>query len=648
MRKLIINGTVADLPKGEVIALSKEINSLWDFKDKRSNLSNTITLPYSQANNIIFGNAKDATITDTAFRNFYSVVYIQDYVQVISTGKAKLTKAGINGYEIVISWGNVELADILADKTLQDLDLSDLNHVWNDANVRALYVPTAPIYDCVYPFYNPSTEEADLFNAGTVADPMFSSWFIPFVQLRRLILQIAADNNLEFVGGIENVDNSVYVPVANNDFRPEYNIKVSFLQRDITGTPDGINIFNLPMIYDNIISDESGLISPSTGYYQCAESAAYYCNISLMLMLKFSKIDFSQNVKFDIYNVFYFEKSSDAGITWSLINTIITDTISVDESNEYKYSPLNTSLLINLSTNDLFRIRVENYLTLVSNINAVLFYHTPETEYSITSDKMTFGNTWNIARNMPDIKQIDILKYACVLGGFIFEKKENSNYIYFYKYDDIITSTDVQDLSDYMERYEINDFHAPLAQSNRLKYSNDETVKETLGDGFLLIDDDTLERTQDLYEAPFGASAIETFTTPAADSLLIARIPLLNQDLSWVKLSPRILSLQVESINCYYRNLSNTNLVASKFVAKFTASDLIFTNILNKAYQAYSETVNDYKDVSVWCDLSTARFYDLDLSRPAYFKQLGAKFIIQKVKDFVKGAMTELQLIKIK
>lgn len=644
MRKLIINGSVADLPKGEVIALSKEINSLWDFKDKRSNLSNTITLPYSQANNIIFGNAKDATITDTAFRNFYSVVYIQDYVQVISTGKAKLTKAGADGYEIVISWGNVELADILADKTLQDLDLSDLNHVWNDANVRALYVPTAPIYDCLYPFYNPSTEEADLFNAGTVADPMFSSWFIPFVQLRRLILQIATDNNLEFVGGIENVDNSVYVPVANNDFNPDYNVEASFEDRDISGTPD----YTVPPLtnttvffnFDKVIKDAYNLMA--TGVYQSPETASYVFELKPVL---FFRVVCPGLPTFQYQYLIEWEYSA-TGATWVVVGSYQSALISSSDVFTLEVEMEGTSFKYNVPVGGFIRYTITIYVP--TNFITLQVYHTSKTLFTANGDKMTFGNTWNIARNMPDIKQIDLLKYACVLGGFIFEKKENSNYIYFYKYDDIITSTDAQDLSEFMERYEINDFHAPLAQSNRLKYSNDETVKETLGDGFLLIEDDTLERTKDLYEAPFGSSAIETFTTPAADSLLIARIPLLNQDLSWVKISPRILSLQVESINCYYRNLSNTNLVASKFVAKFTASDLIFTNILNKAYQAYSETVNDYKDVSVWCDLSTARFYDLDLSRPAYFKQLGAKFIIQKVKDFVKGAMTELQLIKIK
>lgn len=650
MRKLIIDGHIADLPTGELIALTKETNSLWDIKDKRSNLSNTIILPYSQTNNIIFNNAKDPTVTDTTFRNFHDVIYVQDFVEIISTGKLKLVKAGVDGYEVVILWGNVELTDILGTKTLQDLDLADLNHIWNDENVRALYVPTAPIFECVYPFYNPSSVEADFFNAGTLADPELSMWFIPFVQLNRLIRQIAIDNNLQFVGGIENVDNYAYIPVATNEFNPDYNVEASFLQRDITGTPDFIigigNWLDLVAILpDNIITDLTGVFTG--GIFKSPETATYIFNLNLKIFCGFSKEYYENNAEFSLDCTIWGQTSND-GINWVTVFTKVFDQIIVDELNSYDLDLSGINFQYSIPVNTYFRFYSEFYGGNISNTNGILFYHTPQTTYTITADKMTFGNTWNIARNLPDIKQIDLLKYACTLGGYIFEKKENINEIHFHKYDDIITSTDVQDLSDYLDHYEINDFHAQLSQSNRLKYTNDETVKETLGDGFIIVEDDTLEKLQTIYEAPFGATEMQSFTTPTPSTIQIAHIPLLNDDLTWIKLSPRIVHCRAITLNVYYRHLSVSNLVQTKFVAQFTAADLVFSNVINKSYQAYSETVNDYKDISAWVYLTAARFYDLDLSRPAFFKQLGAKFIIQKVKDFVKGKITELQLIKIK
>lgn len=650
MRKLIINGTIADLSEGSIIALSKEINDMWDFKDKRANLTNTFTLPFSATNNLIFKNANIVNITDTTIRNYYECYFIQDFVQIISYGKGKLISA-TNGYEFTITWGNIDLSETLGTKTLQDLELSDLNHIWNHTNVIALFCPApAPNWEVLYSLYNPSGVNFDMFAKGTTPDPFFSQNFIPMVQMRRLINQIAIDNGLTFTGGIENTNTMAYVPVQFNDFNPDYNVEASFVQRNVTGTPDfTIGIGNwldfVQITPDDIKLDKTGVMA--LGVFKSPETASYIFNLDLKYYLTFSKTYYQNNAKFSLDCKIYYQTSND-NINWTTVYTRVYDQIIVDELKFYNLNLSENNIRQSIPANTYFRFYAEIYGGGIDNINAVLFYNTPETVFSINTDKMVFGNTWNIARNLPLIKQIDLLKYACVLGGWIFSKTDNTNEIVFKRFSDICNNIqDAQDLSDYMESFTIENLHTELSQLNRLKYDNDETVKETTGEGLLLIADDTLNKEQDIYTAPFGASGMESYILPSGASIQVAKFPYLRDDLTWDKINPRIFNLQLETLNVYFRALSTTTLVQSKFVARFSASDLSFSNSLVKNYGNYIDIVNDFKLINGKFYMTAARFNDIDLLKPVFIKQLGSHFYIQKVKDFVLGQLCEILLIKI-
>jgi len=648
MRKLIVGGVVLDLSNDSQIALTKEINSLWDFKDRRSNLTNTFTLPYTITNNQYFSHANDLTITSIDFRNFHECYYIQDYIQIISYGKLKLTTASAQGYEVAIAWGNIDLSETLGDKTLQDLNLDDLKHNWTHANVIANYVPApAPAFECLYPFYNPSGIDADLFALGTVADPLFSSRFIPFVQLRRIILQIAEDNGLEFTGGIENVDSYAYIPVANYLFKPEYNVEASFTQRDLTGTPDLLNLSWLPLVYDNIITDDSGLIDPLTGYFISPETANYQINFNLNLYCRFYKQDPALNAEFKASTIVYIKTSID-GIIWVTQQITSLLTVEVNELDFYDWNVCQLEFLQNIPINNYFQFLVFVNISPVANINQVALYHTPQTTLKINAGQMQFGNEWNVARNLPDIKQIDLLKYACVLGGFMFSKKDNTNEIVFTRYSDIVSDVSgTQDMSEYLDSFEIKDLHTDLSQLNRLKYKNDETVDSERGKGLLLVEDNTLSRENELYEAPFGASEMEAYTDINGKEFQVARYPYLLDVLPWATISPRIFRLNMVFFDSYFRHLTTTTLVQSKFVASFADSDLSFSNILTKSYGQYAAIVNDFKRISGRFYMTSARFEALDLTKSIYISQLGSRFIIEKTDNWINPQLCEIILIKI-
>lgn len=650
MRKLTIDFQLADLSNDTIIALSKSINDFWDLKDKRSNLTNTFILPYSQANNAIFKNAKDITITENP-RNYYEVSYIQDFVQVIGYGKGKLIKASKDGYEFCVYWGNIDISEILGTKTLQDLELSDLNHIWNHANVIALICPApAPVFDVLYPFYNPSAVGYDMWALGTSPDPFFSQNFIPFVRLERIINQIETDNDFVFTGGIENTDSMAYIPVAFNDFNPDYNVEASFVQMDLTGTPDltlltGFYSNQLPLIYDNIILDKLGLISLTTGYYQFQENGNYIVNFDGIVKIKVWNPG-SSNINYAInHNIKY--QISNNQITWTDVYSL-TSSVSNQTASLIDYELDSISYRVTGTTNYYLRVLLTLSVTPASPTLVVNCYNTISTKLSISSDKMVFGNTWNIARNLPDIKQIDLLKYVCVLGGWTFSKIENTNEIVFKKFSEIVSGIEnAQDLSEYLESYEILDYHSEFAQLNRLKYDNDTTVKLTTGEGLFTIDDNTLEKETDVYTAPFAASSMENFITPLGASVQVGKLPHLKDDLTWEKINFRIFHLTLETLMVYYRALSTTSLVTSKFVAKFTASDLHFSNVLVKNYANYLDIVSDFKIISGKIYMTSQRFEALDLLNPVYIQQLGSHFYIQKAGDFVRGQLCEIILIKI-
>lgn len=118
-RVLYIDNQRVDLPD------SVSFNLVWQCADPGElkiygSGSSTIKLPFTPANDAVFGNCKYLTVIGgREFDTFYDCRYYERGRLMIEDGTAFLTAVS-DGYEICLTWGNSELIQKLKDTTLYD------------------------------------------------------------------------------------------------------------------------------------------------------------------------------------------------------------------------------------------------------------------------------------------------------------------------------------------------------------------------------------------------------------------------------------------------------------------------------------------------------------------------------------------------
>jgi hypothetical protein len=676
VRKLLINNTVADLPNDVVIAITKQSNDLFDIQNKRTNLSNTIKLPVTATNSEIFGYVNDIASFDNQ-RNYYDIKYIQDYEEIISDGKAKLIGVSGGYFEIIIYYGNISLTEILGEKTLQDLDLDDLNDDWDLTNIAAETVTD----ELIYPIVN--THETEELRAGTVGEYLYAARFVPFVSIRRLFNQIMTDNGLTPVGDINQdvvtaeIESDLFIPVKKRDTAYTYGYDISVSNPDSYGvyaSEIGVNPATIKELDEFIGS--GGASFEFEDYFQSAETLTYDVKINQQIIIEFNGIDdlfyllYLNSLEFNI--IVWCETDNGTGTWQNLTNLvdIVSDSLGCVGINKvlssgYATGVENRNYWLNLKetidigtieftrqlqTDEKIRFRMMIQSTLVNSgvflgEYKVFISQAAGSSLYIRSTMVQFGEVFPIAKNLPDVKQIEFIKFLCAYYGYIIDVEDGTYNVRFEKIADVLNQTsEAIDISDNVQDFEITSIHAELSKRNVLEYTNDKDVG-FIGRGFIDIDDDTLETESVIYSAPFSASANEFWVGHG-----VARYPLIkvwNED--FVNVGARIFKLQKATFDpaIYIGTSLATTTFTSKYIAVF-ANAQHFTNVLTARYSEYQELMNNYKEITVRCRFTANEFKAIDVLKLVYIQQLGGYFIIQMVKDYIDDTrLVEVVLLKV-
>lgn len=118
-RTLIIDGRMADLPDSVSFNLVWQVADPGELKIYGSG-SSTIKLPFTPANDDIFGNCKHLTVVGGREFQTFSARYYERGVLMIDGGNAYLTAIS-DGYEICITWGNGDAVQRLRDTNIYDV-----------------------------------------------------------------------------------------------------------------------------------------------------------------------------------------------------------------------------------------------------------------------------------------------------------------------------------------------------------------------------------------------------------------------------------------------------------------------------------------------------------------------------------------------
>lgn len=288
-----------DLTGNENISYNYLIADIKDISKKRTSYSKTINVPGTKNNNQTFTNIFEIT-SDSVFNPNKAVnaQFIVDGLPVI-TGKLKLNKINYNAinntfdYDIVIYSGNYDLASLIGNKLLTELDLTSWNHTLTTNNVINSWTGTTP---WVYPIvdYNRNYTLSNLNMANPPDDLLEVAFLNPWLKVKPLIYKIfnEAGLNIEsnffegdlFSSLIVNTSSRLrYTPEQIKNFSVECWNNADLLLQSYA-TPNVVPVYNT-FIFDDITNgyDYGNNYNSVTGEFAWSGQpyVSFNCNLYL-------------------------------------------------------------------------------------------------------------------------------------------------------------------------------------------------------------------------------------------------------------------------------------------------------------------------------------------------------------------------------
>ena len=224
---LYIEGVKIDLSDKEGINIKLNTQDINDISKVNAGYSKDFSVMATKVNNKFFKHYYNADITGgfDARTKKSATIYLDDLFFI--SGKIRLTSTSLENnlivsYRIQFEGDVVNVKDLLGDRKLKDLDLSEFNHVYNTANVTAgLYTENFKNGSIIYPlissvnrwlydssdaFINTETTKNIHYDSEEPTQSIDYRELKPAVRLSDIIDKIQLENNLNFVGDFFNRD----------------------------------------------------------------------------------------------------------------------------------------------------------------------------------------------------------------------------------------------------------------------------------------------------------------------------------------------------------------------------------------------------------------------------------------------------------
>lgn len=501
MVELYINEELIDLSVDQVLAMTYQVNDIGNIQFQRANFSNQFKIPKTKENCRKFGFIDQVTSADMRPYRALPARIIQDGEEIVRNGVAQVLSVD-DTINIVIYSGIKDFFETIGDAKLSDLDLSDLDHTWDLATIKALAASEDGI---CYPLINYGALPPR--GRTITANYQFFSIYV-----KTLFERIFAAAGFEYHGSF--LDHPAFdkliLPFSNDKYLSPGDVRkngfVASGQAYSYGCYNGLyQIVGQPTGYPSPSAGCGGLdisftgaLNNITGNENGLFDGSYFTVGASLVRGQFrvtGKVALAGADRVHIKLV-----SSLKGVIWRY-----TDFLGVGIKNlsgevvKSDYLPGET-------------VHVE----IASQATAALW----EIQLEFVADEeVVFGSTVDVARNLPEMKQKDFLKGIAHMFGLIYEQDENIQRVRIRQFDEIQTNKGAAiDWSDKLHVPASADdrrkpqivFGIGYARVNHFRYKEDENVTEGYGDAALMIDNQNLDPEKTVIELPFAATESET------------------------------------------------------------------------------------------------------------------------------------------
>lgn len=249
-------------------------------------------------------------------------------------------------------------------------------------------------------------------------------------------------------------------------------------------------------------------------------------------------------------------------------------------------------------------------------------------------------------RNLPDISQLDFIKFICQLYClFPIANAFGDERVNFVPFDFEEAKIKAYDWSDKLLEYardvpkRISFRIGDYAKKNAIAYKEDDQdpVMDNIRKGYLEIDDDTLDKEHDMIEFPLAASEDDYI-----GQYNIKREYDESSD-------PPVVTIEAEFIECVHRLMRVTEWLdpIHKKVTRLGFVNLSVPYIIITYYGAYQAAIIKPRIITEHIRLNETEMRNVDYRRPVYLRKYGRFFAIKQIQWTTGDNYAEVELLQL-
>mgnify|MGYP006421227627 CR=1 FL=1 len=671
-----INGYQLELDEGVDFERVIQRNTIGNLADRQSSFTSTIKV-YKNGKNYQFFQFIDVAgvNSDLPYIVLRAEVLNDAGMMISKRGRAFIENTDQNYIYLNVYDGYIDFLKQIENKTLDDLNLSKLNHdksinsvidSWND-NEKYIYLisdfngnnlhnnklsidyqlPSASIkyiWEKIFDFTGYTYNTEGVFNTPNFKD-LYISYPKPITSDVQVLPVLEQKNNFQYVIGAFALDFSQWssdlkhpwiLPQAISN---QYFTNQPKTEPTLQGTDPG-----QPNL-GNRLYPETGIFE-KTGIYRLSILGRFY------IENEFGDRTVVSNVYYNVYDQNYNSKAS--GIIGSIgadiessvdIQVIIGDLLTLYVANKFTDTDNDIQDQINTGLTAYLHDRGGNSAFLTSNNGETNLGITTKLEF-FDSQSVDFANVFG------KIKIRDFLNDMMFRFGLTPFPDHKRKHIDFLLQESVFLS-DVADYSNNFIREEETRFaYNDYAQKNYFRYEyNDKEANHN--DGAINVNNENIKFEKELYKSFFyspGKGESEILGNQLLKSKTWDRKIDEDSNVEYEELDGRYYIFKKElvnqSINLSSVELGNSGSSSSFYKASFSQID--YDSILNGSYYRFTDKViKNSKVRNVILYLTDLEFINVDLKKRIYLKQYSSNFLINRIKDRSGESEYSFELIEI-
>lgn len=674
-KELYINGQLCDLEDTPSLIFQSPVFN--DLDVIQSNRSAEINLPLTPRNRKAFGLIDRIDILDdsAAYRKHSAAYYLGGF-PVFTRGYAMVTDV-TDTISITLVWGNIDNFQPLFDASLRDLreqiiEVAGADYVeWNE-NTKYVDPDETTLAGFI---------QID-FGAGRNIN-----YSHPSVQVSAILDAIQKYHGIT----IENITrlsqtsdkHPMIVPLVSKNSGPDSWYSDRFEASSAHYGNSGFS--NTALKFREIVSDKRSILTDQN----------YAIDVSSTKTIDVSIISYSSAVFFPGMRAALASPTLKLrGDSGNGTSEVLLSVEGIDTGSGIRFG-VKPDLFNNVEVN------VEDYDTVRWILsNAVTIDATTSDEFTVAAkfiitphfDDIQFPSPFPIAENLPDMTHAEFLSALMTMAGlFAYPDSSDSNTIRMMSPDKFYNSTDTIDydyrivdsgdnrtpstqtdrrivdshldatIQDWSRKVILNDrgeiwrpegtefTMGDYAQTNTLDYDNDEDAEMLNTQGIISIDNENIERENELVSLDFSASTNRTGWNPDRPDRPFAFVPCYEEqtvngakEVNYSAPSARILA----DVNT---TIEDGNGTVGRYRHGLFPRTMYFggsEGIVAKRYADYQRILKKFRMITVYVKLTVADICNLDYTRRVYLDVYGCYFAIYSVTTGEDG-ICECKLIKL-